>query len=258
MTTMLEVSGLSKRFGGLAAVNELTFEVFEGTIKALIGPNGAGKSTVFNLLTGFERPDTGVVKFAGTEVTGFAPRRLVQRGMARTFQNTQLFEEMTALENVMVGVQAHQRTSFGLAAVLAPPALREQRDARAEAGRLMRLIGIEQWAGTPAADLPAGIRRLVEIARAMATAPKLVLFDEPAAGLNAAETRELARTLYRIRDLGTTVLVVEHDMGLVMEVSDEIVVLDRGRKIAEGPPRLIQKDPAVIAAYLGGEVEAGV
>ena len=162
---------------------------------------------------------------------------------------------MTARENVMVGAQAHQRRGFATRALRLPGAVAEDREAREEAGRLLRLIGIEEWAETPAADLPAGIRRLLEIARALATRPRLLLLDEPAAGLNATETRELVQTLYRVRDGGITVLVVEHDMGLVMEVSDEIVVIDRGRKIAEGPPRMIQKDPVVIAAYLGEEVE---
>ncbi|MBI5232451.1 MAG: ABC transporter ATP-binding protein [Coriobacteriales bacterium] len=250
---MLAVQGLTKRFGGLTAVDNVSFEVFEGTIKALIGPNGAGKSTVFNLLTGFERPDTGAVRFEDRDVTATRPRNLVGQGMARTFQNTQLFDEMTARENVMVGAQARQRTSFLVASLHLPPARSEQREAAEAASHLLRLVGIERWADTEAADLPAGIRRLLEIARALATGPKLALLDEPAAGLNATETRALAQTLYRIRDMGTTVLIVEHDMGLVMEVSDEILVLDRGCKIAEGPPRLIQKDPAVIAAYLGGE-----
>jgi branched-chain amino acid transport system ATP-binding protein len=253
--SLLAVHGVTKRFGGLTAVEDVSFDVFEGTIKALIGPNGAGKSTLFNTLTGFERPDAGSVVFDGTELVGMPPRKVVRAGLARTFQNTQLFDEMSALENVMVGAQAHQRRGFVAAALRLPSALADERDAAAEAGRLLRLIGIDEWAETPAADLPSGIRRLLEIARALATGPRLLLLDEPAAGLNATETAELVQTLYRMRDSGITVLVVEHDMGLVMEVSDEIVVIDRGRKIAEGPPRLIQKDPLVIAAYLGEEVE---
>ena len=256
--TLLQVRNVTRRFGGLTAVDDVSFDVHEGTIKALIGPNGAGKSTLFNALTGFDQPDEGSVVFDGAELVGRKPREVVQVGLARTFQNTQLFDEMTAGENVMVGCQARQRRGFTAAMLRLPNAVGEDRDAREDAGRLLRLIGIEEWLDVPAADLPAGIRRLVEIARALATRPRLLLLDEPAAGLNATETRELVQTLFRVRDSGITVVVVEHDMGLVMEVSEEIVVLDRGAKIAEGPPRMIQKDPVVIAAYLGGEVDDDV
>jgi branched-chain amino acid transport system ATP-binding protein len=189
--TLLEVRNVSKRFGGLTAVDNVSFDVHEGTIKALIGPNGAGKSTLFNALTGFDRPDDGSVNFDGFETVGARPRDVVKAGLARTFQNTQLFDGMTAVENVMVGAQARRRPSFAAAAFRLPWEVSGDRDCAKEAARLLRLIGIEEWASIQAADLPAGIRRLLEIARALATRPKMLLLDEPAAGLNASETKEL-------------------------------------------------------------------
>ncbi len=251
--SLLQVRGVTRRFGGLVAVDAVSFDVHEGQIKAVIGPNGAGKSTLFNVMTAFDRPNDGSVLFDGAEVIGRRPHLVVRSGMARTFQNTQLFEDMTAHENVMAGAHAVTKTGFLAAALRLPWTVREERDVAEEAGRLLRLVGLGEWAETPAADMPHGLRRLLEIARALAARPRVLLLDEPAAGLNTAETASLAEALYRIRDAGTTIVVVEHDMGLVMEVSDEIVVLDRGCKIAEGPPRLIQKDPAVVAAYLGEE-----
>ncbi|MDY0087281.1 MAG: ABC transporter ATP-binding protein [Coriobacteriia bacterium] len=249
--SLLEVRQVLKRFDGLIAVDGASFEVYENTIKALIGPNGAGKSTLFNVLTAFDSPDEGRIVFDGIDITGFKPQRIVRLGIARTFQNTQLFEEMTALENVMTGAHAVTKSGMLRGAFRLPSAVAEERDIVEEAGRLLRLLGIEQWTDVYASDMPHGLRRLLEIARALATRPRLLCLDEPAAGLNTVETATLAEALYRIRDKGVTIIVVEHDMGLVMEISDEIVVLDRGQKIAEGPPRLIQKDPVVIAAYLG-------
>lgn len=251
--SLLEVRGVTRSFGGLTAVDDVSFTVPEGEIYAVIGPNGAGKSTLFNCLTGFDAPDAGTVTFDGRALVGMRPDRVVRAGVARTFQNTQLFEEMTAHENVMVGSHANTKAGFVATAFRLPWTGREETNAAEEADRLLRLVGLSEWRDTMAADMPHGLRRLLEIARALATRPRLMLLDEPAAGLNNSETEALASALYRIRDHGATLVVVEHDMGLVMEVSDQIVVLDRGCKIAQGPPRLIQKDPAVISAYLGEE-----
>jgi len=250
--SLLAVRGLTRRFGGLTAVDDVSFNVHDGSIKAVIGPNGAGKSTLFNLISGFDRPDAGSVSFSGRDITGRRPDAIVRSGLARTFQNTELFDELSALDNVRIAADLGVRGGFVRSALRLGLAAGE-REGIERAERLLRLAGISEFADTRASDIPHGNRRLLEIARALATSPRLMLLDEPAAGLNGAETRTLSDALYRIRDAGVTLVVVEHDMGLVMEVAEEIVVLDRGAKIAEGPPLLIQKDAAVIEAYLGEE-----
>lgn len=250
--SLLAVRGLTRRFGGLTAVDGVSFDVHGGSIKAVIGPNGAGKSTLFNLITGFDIADAGSVRFDGRELTGSRPDAIVRAGLARTFQNTELFEELSALDNVRIGADLGVPGGFLRSALRSGVAAGES-DGIDRARRLLRLVGIAEFADTCASDMPHGMRRLLEIARALATSPRLMLLDEPAAGLNSTETRTLIDALYRIRDSGVTLVVVEHDMGLVMEIAEEIIVLDRGAKIAEGPPLLIQKDVAVIEAYLGEE-----
>jgi branched-chain amino acid transport system ATP-binding protein len=253
--SLLSVSNVTKIFGGLVANDAISFDVPEKTVFAVIGPNGAGKTTLFNAISGFSAPTEGRVSFNGSDITGEPQRRIAARGLVRTYQLVQLFKDLTVAENVQVGFHLVTRGAIG-AALLRPRWVREQEARiREETRELLAFVGLGGQADMPADTLPYGQQRLLEVARALAAQPKLLLLDEPAAGLNIGETQALADTIIRIRDRGITVLLIEHDMSLVMQIAQRIVVLDFGRKIAEGTPEEIKAHPDVIAAYLGG-VEA--
>ncbi len=251
MTALLEVSGVSKRFGGVQAVKDVSFRVEKGTVKALIGPNGAGKTTLFNLVSGMAVPDAGAVRLRGEEIQGRPPHRIAALGLSRTFQQIRLFGQMTALENAMVGRHVRSRAGFVAGMFHLPWTWREEREIERAARDALAFLGIGELADLEASSLSYGQQRAVELARALAAEPELLLLDEPAAGLNMRETVELAKLVGRIRERGVTVLVVEHDMGLVMNVSDEVVVLSYGEKIADADPRAVQKHPEVVRVYLG-------
>jgi len=252
MSALLEVANLSKRFGGLEALSGVSIAIDYGQIYGLIGPNGAGKTTFFNLLTGFYRADSGEFRLAGARLDVKAPYRVAAAGIARTFQNVRLFDNMTALENVMVG--RHVRTSSGiLGAIFRTRGARaEERAIHEHAHALLEYVGLGARQHELAHNLPYGDQRRLEIARALATGPKLLALDEPAAGMNATETATLRRLLERIRVDGTAVLLIEHDVKLVMGLCDRVAVLDYGKKIAEGAPTEVRRSAAVIEAYLGG------
>ncbi len=255
---LLRVDRLSKTFGGLQAVDNVSFALQEGSIKAVIGPNGAGKTTLFNLISGTLAVSSGQICFRGHAIQGLRPYQVARLGIARTFQNIKMFAGMTALENVMVGRHVQTRAGFLASMFRLPWARSEERGIRKKSLELLDLLGIADHADTEATSLAFGQQRAVELARALALEPTLLLLDEPAAGLNIYETAEIGRLITKIRDMGITVLLVEHDMSLVMDISDEIVVLSFGQKIAEDIPTKIQRNPEVIRIYLGEEtVEQG-
>ncbi len=248
---LLAIDSICKAFGGVRAIDNVSFSLSPQSITGLIGPNGAGKTTLFNLVTGIFPPDSGEIRFKGEFIRGKAVHQLVNMGLGRTFQNVELFSSMSVLENVLVGL--HTRTTCGIiGSVLRTPRLvREERQAREKALDLLEFVGLADLADKKSSDLPFGWQRLLELARALASEPALLLLDEPAAGLNMGETDMLGELIENIRKQGITILLVEHDMSLTMKVCDQLIVLDRGRKIAEGPPREVQSDEAVMAAYLG-------
>lgn len=250
---LLEVREISKSFGGLQAVDNVSFNVEKGTIKAVIGPNGAGKTTLFNLISGFLPTDSGTIIFNNKKTERMKPYQITSQGLARTFQHIRLFPRMTALENVMIGRHIHSKAEFISGMLGLPWTRREEKDIRDKSLEIMDFLGIVELAEMDATSLAYGQQRIVELARALACGPSLLLLDEPAAGLNMRETADMAKLITKIRDAGMTVLLVEHDMSLVMNISDEIIVLSYGEKIAEDVPMAIQKNREVVRVYLGEE-----
>jgi branched-chain amino acid transport system ATP-binding protein len=251
---LLEVENVRRRFGGLVAVDRVSFGVTAGQIKAIIGPNGAGKTTLFNVICGLLSPDAGHIAFKGRSITGFQPYQIARAGISRTFQDPSLFVQMNVLENVMVGRHSRTRCGFLECCLRFPGQRREEALIQKAAQTQLEYVGLAHLAGSPAGALAFGERRMVELARALATEPELLLLDEPASGLNTREKAGLGQLIRRIRERGVTILLVEHDMALVMDLSDEILVLHNGAPIAEGKPQEIQSHQQVISVYLGGEL----
>lgn len=255
---LLETEGLSIAFGGVKAVDSVSLQVEPGRIHSIIGPNGAGKTTLFNLISGLYQPSAGRVRLAGEDVTGMPPEALARRGLSRSFQNLQIFFRMSALENVMVGRHQHEKTSMLSHLFALPPVWRENARSRAAALALLDRVGLADLAGREAGSLSYGALKRLEIARALAGEPRILLLDEPAAGCNPIETEEVDHVIQQVARSGIAVLLVEHDMRLVMRISDHVLVLERGRTLVAGRPEEVRHDPRVIAAYLGtfGSAEA--